>query len=215
MEKAANTLTFITADDHSIVTKSLAFILKDLYANAVIYEVHNLADVVKKASKEHIDLILLDVSFPDGDSHTIIGTLKNFLPNVMILIFSGQDEELYAPNYLKLGANGYVHKLSNEDQIKTAITAVMTKGKYFSEKLQEKIAHNYLSNKPENPFEQLSTRELEITRLMIEGLGNLEICTILNLQKSTVSTYKNRIFEKLAVNNLADLIKLYGLHNPY
>jgi len=213
MKNEFNKFCFITADDHSMITKSLSFILKDLYSNAEIFQINNIAGIIKTLNKSEIHLLLLDISFPDGDTLKIIPTLKKIQPELKILIFSGHEEDIYAMRYINAGANGYLSKLSNEDEIKNAITEILNTGKYFSRNLQEKIMDNYIFNKPTNLLEQLSNRELEIARLLTEGYGNTEICNELNLQKSTVSTYKTRIFEKLEINSVPDLIRLFDLYN--
>lgn len=212
MENKLSKFTFITADDHSVVTKSLSFIMKELFSNATIYELNNLTDVVEKLNTTPVNLLMLDVTFPDGNSLAVIPTIKKIQPNLKILIFSGHDEDIYAMRYLQAGADGYLHKLSTEDEIKMAIKEVMTFGRYLSRNIQEKLTNNYIFKKPQNPLEQLSNRELEIARLMVEGYGNIEICAALDLQKSTVSTYKNRIFEKLQIEHISELIHLFNLY---
>lgn len=212
MENKLSKFTFITADDHSVVTKSLSFIMKELFSNATIYELNNLTDVVEKLNTTPVNLLMLDVTFPDGNSVAVIPTIKKIQPNLKILIFSGHDEDIYAMRYLQAGADGYLHKLSTEDEIKMAINEVMTFGRYLSRNIQEKLTNNYIFKKPQNPLEQLSNRELEIARLMVEGYGNIEICAALDLQKSTVSTYKNRIFEKLQIEHISELIHLFNLY---
>ena len=71
---------------------------------------------------------------------------------------------------------------------------------------------SYIFKKPANPLEQLSNRELEVAKLMVDGYGNTEICKALNIQKTTVSTYKTRIFEKTGIDNLSYLIQLFNLY---
>ncbi|SFN18450.1 DNA-binding response regulator, NarL/FixJ family, contains REC and HTH domains [Paenimyroides ummariense] len=212
MENKLKKFTIITADDHSVVTKSLSFIIQDLYTNATIHQINNLTDVVEKLQTTPVDLLILDVTFPDGNSLAVIPTIKKIQPNLKILIFSGHDEDIYAMRYLQAGVNGYLHKLSTEEEIKAAINDVITFGRFFSRNIQEKITNNYIFKKPQNPLEQLSNRELEISRLMVEGYGNIEICAALDLQKSTVSTYKNRIFEKLQIEHISELIHLFNLY---
>lgn len=212
MENKLKNFTFITADDHSVVTKSLSFIMQDLYINAAIHQINSLADVVEKLHTTPVDLLMLDVTFPDGNSLAVIPTIKKIQPDLKILIFSGHDEDIYAMRYLQAGVNGYLHKLSTEEEIKNAISEVITFGKYFSRNIQDKLSNNFIFKKPQNPLEQLSNRELEIARLMVEGYGNIEICAALDLQKSTVSTYKNRIFEKLQIEHVSELIHLFNLY---
>ena len=203
---------FISADDHSIVTQGMSFILKDLYNGATVYQIENISDIIKVLNDNTVHLLLLDVAFPDGNSLGIIPTLKKMQPDLKILIFSGYDEEIYAIRYINAGANGFLSKISSEEEIKNAITAVMNTGKYLSKKIQEKIMDSYILKKPANPLEQLSNRELEVAKLMVDGYGTTEICEALNIQKTTVSTYKTRIFEKTGIDNLSYLIQLFNLY---
>ena len=212
MENNFNKFSFITADDHSVVTQSLSFILKDLYEDPIVFQIENISDIIKVLNDNTVHLLLLDVAFPDGNSLGIIPTLKKMQPELKILIFSGYDEEIYAIRYINAGANGFLSKISSEEEIKNAITAVMNSGKYLSKNIQEKIMDSYILKKPTNPLEQLSNRELEVAKLMVDGYGNAEICQALNIQKTTVSTYKTRIFEKTGVNNLSYLIQLFNLY---
>ena len=212
MENNFNKFSFITADDHSVVTKSLSFILKDLYKDPIVFQIENISDIIKVLNDNTVHLLLLDVAFPDGNSLGIIPTLKKMQPDLKILIFSGYDEEIYAIRYINAGANGFLSKISSEEEIKNAVKAVMNSGKYLSKNIQEKIMDSYILKKPTNPLEQLSNRELEVAKLMVDGYGNTEISSTLNIQKTTVSTYKNRIFEKIGIDNLSYLIQLFNLY---
>ena len=203
---------FIVADDHTIVRQGVTFILKEIHKNSCVYQLANFSEIIKRLNTTPIDLLVLDISFPDGTSLNIIPTIKKIQPNLKILIFSAFDENIYAIRYLNAGANGYLSKLSNEEEIKLAIKSVLNSGKYISKNIQEKIMDTYIFNKPKNPLEQLSNREIEIAKLLVEGFSNIDICNTLNIQKSTVSTYKNRIFEKLDVDNLSSLIQIFNFY---
>ena len=123
-------------------------------------------------------------------------------------MFSGLDEQVYALPYLEHGVDGYLHKLSSEDEIVQAVNSVLKGKRYLSESVKGKIVNMALGRTVNNPLDQLSSRELEVSRYLVQGMGNQEICNRLNLQKSTVSTYKNRIFEKLNINNVVELISI-------
>ncbi|WP_177761653.1 response regulator transcription factor [Flavobacterium sp. I3-2] len=208
-----NKFKFITADDHEIIAKSLIFIIKDLYKDAEIYQIDKLSEIVETLKKEKIDLLILDISFPEGDTLTIIPKIKAIQPDIKILIFSGHDENMYAIRYFHANVNGYLSKSSGVNEIKNAITDVMNNGKYFSRNIQNQIMDSLIFKKPSNALQQLSNREFEIAKLLVKGYGNTEISAELDLQKSTVSTYKNRIFEKLEINNVPDLIQIFKLYN--
>jgi DNA-binding NarL/FixJ family response regulator len=142
----------------------------------------------------------------------ILSETKTLQPELKILIFSAYEEDLYALRYLNAGATGYLNKGSNEDEIKQALQSMMVTGKYITQNIKDRILESYISKKPLNPLEQLSNREVEVARLLIKGFGNMEIAELLQIKKSTVSTFKNRIFEKLEIVNLAELIDLFQLY---
>ena len=203
---------FISADDHSIVTQGMSFILKDLYNGATVYQIESFSEIIKVLNSTTIDLLILDINFPDGSSLNLLPTLKKIQPDLKILIFSGYDEDIYAVRYLSAGANGYLKKLSSEEEIKHAIKTVMTSGKYTSKNIQDKIMDSYILKKPSNPLEQLSNREIEIAKFLVDGRSNFDISKSLNIKKTTVSTYKNRIFEKLSIDTLSGLIQIFQLY---
>ena len=203
---------FISADDHSIVTQGMSFILKDLYNGATVYQIESFSEIIKVLNSTTIDLLILDINFPDGSSLNLLPTLKKIQPDLKILIFSGYDEDIYAVRYLSAGANGYLNKLSSEEEIKHAIKTVMTSGKYTSKNIQDKIMDSYILKKPSNPLEQLSNREIEIAKFLVDGRSNIDICKSLSIKKTTVSTYKNRIFEKLSIDTLSGLIQIFQLY---
>ena len=203
---------FISADDHSIVTQGMSFILKDLYNGATVYQIESFSEIIKVLNSTTIDLLILDINFPDGSSLNLLPTLKKIQPDLKILIFSGYDEDIYAVRYLSAGANGYLNKLSSEEEIKHAIKTVMTSGKYTSKNIQDKIMDSYILKKPSNPLEQLSNREIEIAKFLVDGYSNIDVSKLLNIKKTTVSTYKNRIFEKLSIETLSGLIQIFQLY---
>lgn len=208
-----NKFKFITADDHEIIVKSLIYIIKDLYKDSEIYQIDKLSAILEVLNKEKIDLLILDISFPEGDTLTLIPKIKKIQPDLKILVFSGHDENVYGIRYFHANVNGYLSKLSSMIEIKNAITEVMNNGKYFSKNIQNLIMDSYVFKKPTNVLQQLSNREFEIAKLLVKGLGNTEISAELDLQKSTVSTYKNRLFEKLEIKNVPELIQIFKLYN--
>ena len=211
--KSSNSLSFLIVDDHSVVRQGVSLIIKELFSNASIYMAGNFKDAFKLLKEIKFDLLVLDVNFPDGNSINVLAEIKLIQPDLKILIFSAYDENIYAMRYLNAGASGYLNKETTEDEMKGAINAMISSGKYITQNIKDKILDSYISKKPTNPLDLLSNREIEVAQLLIKGYGNLEILELLNLKKTTVSTYKNRIFEKLEIDNLADLIKFFQLYH--
>lgn len=198
----------LIVDDHLVVRAGVSIILRKEFEDIEVTEASSYPEALSQINNQVFDLIILDINLPGGKSTTMIYEIKAILPSVKILMFSAHEEEIYALRYLNSGAHGYLNKLSNESLIIEAIRSIRLKGDFISHHLLQKMEDQKKDQSPINPFEKLSTREMEICKLLIKGEGNLEISNALDIQMSTVSTYKSRIFEKLKVNNLAELIEL-------
>lgn len=207
-----NSYSFLIADDHSVVRQGGSLIIKEMFLNASIYKAGNFKDILNVLKEFKIDLLILDVSFSEGNSISVMSEIKAIQPDIKILMFSVYDENIYAMRYLNAGASGYLNKEISEDEIKYAINSMISSGRYITQNIKDRILDCYISKKPANPLDLLSNREIEVAQLFIKGYGNLEILELLNIKKTTVSTYKNRIFEKLEIDNLADLIKFFQLY---
>ncbi|NDJ00044.1 response regulator transcription factor [Flavobacterium sp. LaA7.5] len=203
----------LLADDHSVVRRGTGLILKEIFIHTEIIHADSFDAVLLVLTNQQIDLLILDINLPGGNTPAMVKKAKMIQPSLGILIFSAFDEEQYALRYLNSGADGYLNKLTSEDKIMTAATSILQGERYISEKIKEKMLENIYGRTPENPLEKLSNRELEIVTLYAQGEGNLEIANKLNIQTSTVSTYKNRIFDKLGVNNIVSLVEQYKIYS--
>lgn len=202
-------LSILLADDHSVVRHGISLILKGSFDNLDIAHADDFLKTLQLLKTQDFDLVILDISIPEGKGIQMVELIKGIQPLVKILIFSAHEEELYALRYLKAGADGYLNKLSSETEFQEAFNSMIKNGNYVSQSIKNQIVSNTLNKKSDNPLELLSNRELEIARLLVRGEGNLEIANKLELQNSTVSTYKNRIFEKLVINNTVALVALF------
>lgn len=210
--KIASDYTFLIADDHSIVRQGIALVVKELFSNATIHTAGSFKDTLKVVRETKLDLLILDINFPDGNSINIIPEVKTIQPELKILIFTAYDESIYAMRYLNAGASGYLNKGCTEEEMKMAVKSMVSTGKYVTQSIKDRILDSYISKTPINPLDKLSIREVEVARLLIKGHGNLEISELLQIKKTTVSTFKNRVFEKLEIDNLAALIELFQLY---
>lgn len=198
----------LLADDHSVVRQGISMMLKEVDEDLTILHAADFNTTMQIIETNIIYLVVLDISIPEGKGVQMVEIIKAISPEIKILMFSAYEEELYAMRYLKAGADGYLNKLSSESEFIIAFKAMIEDGTYMSEAIKKKIISASLNKKSDNPLDILSNREIEIARLLVKGEGNLEIANKLNLQNSTVSTYKNRIFEKLSINNTVALVSL-------
>lgn len=208
-DKQNTEMHFILADDHLIVRQGMALLVREIFPKATIWQADTFTKVRQLLQEITVDVLILDVSFPEGNSLSLLPEIKKCQPDCKVMIFSALEEEVHALYFYNAGAQAYLNKLSDEEQIRNALTTLVEEGRYLSEVVKEQIFTTNRKGMPLNPINYLSERELEVARLMVKGLGNLEISNVLNLQKTTVSTYKKRIFEKLQIDHLAALIELF------
>lgn len=203
----------LIADDHSIVRMGLVQLIKKLRPNAILTEVEDFKSLSTIIAQEDFDLVVVDVNMPNGTLQQAIDFIKLKQPHLKILVFSSQDEQVYAMRYLKMGADGYLNKLSSKQKVDAALTAMLERGKFISEEIKESVI--FSSNKQPNtsPLQSLSNRELEVASKLVEGLPLKELSTQLNLHTSTVSTYKNRVFDKLEIQSIPELVEILRLYN--
>lgn len=203
------TRKILIVDDHLVVRNGVAMVLEKKIEDVAISNAENFFEAIAQLRENTFDLVILDINIPGGKSTEMITDLRAIQPLVKILMFSAHEEEQYALKYISAGANGYLNKLSSEEKMMFAINSIFESSSYISAELLTKLVDAKTSKKVINPLEVLSKRELQIAQLLINGNGNLEISNMLDIHMSTVSTYKARVFEKLKINNLVELINLY------
>jgi len=205
----------LIAEDHAIVRLGISILLKNLYPGTNVLEVDDFNEAIKVINQHPIDLIILDINIPNGNSIQMIDTIRVRQPDTKILIFSAYDEDLYAQRYIEAGANGFLSKGARGPEIDKAIKTVLNYDIYASEYVKQSLLQRLADkNAVSNPLQTLSNRETEVMQLLIEAKSVSEISNILNLQISTVSTYRKRIFEKLSIKNIVELIQKYRSLTP-
>jgi DNA-binding NarL/FixJ family response regulator len=206
--------SILIAEDHSVVRMGIIFLVKELYADAEIIETETFDEAIQVLNKRHFDVLLLDIHIPGGDNLQMVEAVKLRQPATAVLIVSSYDEQLYALRYIRAGAHGYLQKNAGPEEIKKAIKKVLNNEKYISQLIREQLVMQKLDpNNKQNEVDTLSNRETEIMQLLVRGSSTSEIKETLNIQDSTVSTYKVKIFEKMQVSNVVELAEKLRLLN--
>jgi len=207
-------LRILVADDHTIVRMGLIQEIRALKPRARFYEVEDYEALYKLVAREKLDLAIIDVKMPNGTFPESIEYIKWKQPDLKILVFSSHDEMLYAPRIMKMGADGFLNKHSTRAEIEQALQTMLTKGKYLSEELKDAMVfESFKKQTKDATIEALSNRELQVANKLCEGLSIKDISNQLQLHTSTVSTYKNRIFEKLNINSIPELIEVLRIYD--
>lgn len=202
------TNTILIADDHSIVRAGIKALIKDHLDAKQIDEAASENDIIRQLKATSYNLVMLDINLPGSDFVKLMEWIRCTSPETRILIFTMHTAEIYGKRCLQLGANGFLNKSASNTEMINALRKVLSGGTYIDETLQQLMTTSPKENKSGNPFDKLSTRELEIALLINKGLKLPDICSILNIQYSTANTYKRRIFEKLNVYNALSLSRL-------
>lgn len=208
-------MKILLVDDHSIVRQSLEYIIKSEFPSATCTEAQTGASCIEYLKKETFDLVTMDMNLPDTDGITLTEWIMDRFPGQKILFFTTSPTTVYAKKLYQMGIIGYLNKQANVSEIARALRTVLSENKqYLDEEFKTLLAQDFLQKSPDNPIEKLSKRELTIAQLLANGKGFEEIATQLNIESSTIRTYKTRIYQKLEVTTLHEFLakaKLYKL----
>ena len=204
-------IRILVVDDHSIVREGAKRIIADTCDMQVIDECSDGHDALCKILNNDYDVVLLDIALPGIDGLDVLRAAKTKKPALPILMLSMYPEEQYASRVLREGASGYIAKGSLPSDLVTAIRKVARGKKYISESLAENVACK-LTEDYKQPHERLSNKEYQVLGLIAKGRTTKEIAMDLSLAYSTISTYRARIFEKMNMRTIGELIR-YAVDN--
>lgn len=205
-------MNILIADDHAIVRKGLIQLLLEEFPFASFDEANNSTEVLEKIKGKVWDIILLDISMPGRNGVDVLKQLRTDGIKAPILMLSMHPEEQYAMRVLKAGASGFLNKDSATEELIIAVRKVLAGRKYITPTLAEKLAES-TANPAERPLhELLSDREMQVFQLIAAGKTVSEIADEISLSVNTISTYRTRILEKLALGNNAEMTR-YALDN--
>lgn len=207
-------IKILIADDHNVLINGLKLIFAVRDDFKIISVANNGQEVIDLVKSECPDVILLDINMPVLNGYQTLEILKSDYPEIKVIILSMLNDKRNVLNMLEAGAKGYLFKDTDDKQLFNAIEMIQQGGYYVSEDLQS-ILDEFLANSKcadKKNKQLLSSRELEIVSLIVDGNTNAEIANLLFLSTRTVDTHRKNIFHKLNLNNTALLVK-YALEN--
>lgn len=205
-------MKILIVDDHPIMRHGVRQLIERRWPDAQVGEAETLADALAysngQADGQAWDAIVLDLSLPDAAGLEGLTRLRRSVPRVPLLVLSMHNESAYAARALQLGAAGYLTKERATDELITALERILAGGRYISSTLADRLA-DLLSGAPleKAPHELLSPREYRVLVLIGAGKAVGEIAEIMHLSAKTISTYRARILEKMALKNNAELTR--------
>lgn len=194
----------LIADDHSIIRNGLKIYLQYNLGYTNITEVSNCNTLMNELVKKKYTHLVLDIILGDGSTLEVIPNIRRVYPDIKIMIFSMQPIEVYGEALKQYGINFYLSKTVAEDEIIEMLNEFINNK---NQPTNTKIAIK------DNPFSSLAPRELEVLHYLLAGAGTKLIAETLNLKMNTISTIKNRIYEKTNAGNIKELLELATLYN--
>jgi len=205
-------IKILVVDDHAIVREGLKQIVEDTSGLAVTGEAANEQETLELLRKHDFDVVLLDIAMTGRGGLEVLKQIKQEKPELPVLILSMYPEEQYAVRALKMGAAGYLTKVSAPDELIKAIKKIATGRKYVSNSLAEKLAFNLEIDTEKPLHECLSNREYQVMCMIASGKTVKNIAEKLSLSVNTVSTYRFRVLDKMRMKTNSELTH-YAIKN--
>lgn len=202
--------TIVLVDDHVLLRNGLAGLVKEL-GYTVLFEASNGEEFIKKLKENSTpDIVLLDINMPVKDGYETALWLKRNHPGIKVLALSMYDDENAIIRMLKNGARGYILKDAEPEELKTALSAVLTKGFHYSDMVTSRLIHTINTlDEPESETKNLLglvEREIEFLKLAATEMTYKEIAEQMKLSPRTIDGYREALFEKLNVKNRVGLV---------
>lgn len=198
------------ADDHALVRDGLKRIINEHELFQVVGEAGDGLETITKIEENVPDILLLDVSMPTFTGLQVIERLKSYLSQMKVVILTLHNNESYIASFLKAGVHGYLLKTAPAKEVLLAMEAVYKGGYYLDPNISSFIINFYVGHtlsKQNNQWDGLTTRELEVLKLIGEGYKNQHIADLLNVSVKTIESHRCNIMDKLDMHDRIDLVK--------
>ena len=197
-------MKILLIDDHKLIKIGIKVLLEDDEKISVIDDCASKTEFLEKIKDNIYNLFICDISLPDGSGYDILGIIKEKKLDAKVIILSMHEDKSYIKKAFRLGASGYVTKSTAHEEILQAIEKVIVKDEIY---LNDKYAKIFYELFKEDKEIELSEREKEVGRYIVEGYTLTDIGEKLFLSVKTVDTYKKRLMEKTNTKKRSELVE--------
>lgn len=205
-------ISVLLVDDHELIRTGVKGILDKASDIEVTAEASTGEEAVELVRKMIPDVVLMDVNMPGMGGIEATRRILRINPAIRVIALTVLDDDPFPNRLHEVGAMGFLTKGCPADEMLRAIRAVYNGQHYIASDVARKHTLTEWHGAAENPFKQLSSRETQVLLQILEGQKNQEISDILSLSPKTVSTYRQRIYEKLDIKNDVELTRLAYRH---
>jgi DNA-binding NarL/FixJ family response regulator len=210
------TITVFLADDHTVVREGLRAYLDAQSDIRVVGEAGNGREAVEQIAHLKPDVAILDIGMPEVNGIEATAQIGRHCPSVEVVILSMHSTNEYVFRALQAGASGFVVKEPAGRELISAVRTVHIGHRYLSQKISDQLIDDYVERRgaveEESPLDELSEREREILRQLVDGKTTAEIADSLSLSTTTINTYRSRLMKKLNIGDLPSLVKFAIRH---
>ncbi|MEE4297147.1 MAG: response regulator [Wenzhouxiangella sp.] len=210
-------IKLMIVEDHELFRTGIANILAPIADIDVVAEIASGEEAIRLARQLEPDVILMDVGLPGLSGLESTERILKTQPKIKVIVLTAHSEPPLPARLLDVGASGYITKGASAAELLSAIRAVHRGERYIGSEIAQKLALSLLPGTPSSPFQDLTSREMEVTMMLIRGRNANDIGHLLKLSPKTVATHKYRIYDKVGVRNEVDLLHLalrYGVYSP-
>jgi two-component system, NarL family, invasion response regulator UvrY len=200
-------MKILLVDDHTLVREGVRRLLSGMQG-AMVFEAATGQEALAIFREERPEVVLLDLNLSGIGGLELLRRMLAENEKVRIVVTSMHAEPVYVARALRLGARGYVSKSARADELVTAVKRVAEGGRYVEREIAGELAFAQIFSESDDPLQRLSTRELEILRLLGEGNSLTEIAQVIGVAYKTVANTCSIIKSKVGVERTADLIRL-------
>lgn len=202
----------VIADDHVLVRRGLAELLREMDEFRVVGEAASGDDLLRLVRGGPIDVVVMDMNMPGPSGLDLVKLLKAEFPQLPVLVLSAHPEDQYAVRVVRAGAMGYLTKESAEADLVEAVRRVAAGKRYLTQALAASLLDALDADPDGDPHAALSDREYQVLRLIASGMTVGGIAERLSLSVKTISTYRSRLLQKMGMANNAEITR-YALEN--
>jgi DNA-binding NarL/FixJ family response regulator len=195
----------LLADDHSIVLEGLQAVLKEYDDIQVCGEAQNGEEVIAFLKERSVDVVVLDINMPKMDGIACARWIRKMRPNVKIIVLTMYAQKSFVEEIIKIGIHGCLLKNNTGKELKDAILRVSSGRSYYD------LIQTY-SDTEEVERYKLSEREIQVIKLLAEGLNSQQISDKLFIAEHTVKTHRKNILKKLNLHNTSQLFQ-FAINN--
>jgi len=199
-------------DPHEIMRKGLVLLIEHAGGMRVIGDASNVADLISLVEHAHIDILIVEPVIAWGLNIAMIQSLKNKNENLRVLVFSESTEKEHLQSALRAGVLGYVSKRAKVHELVAGIQNLARGEPFLCAEVTAKLTLCIVNTFSKQPHELLSSRELQILLLLVNGRPIAEIADELNLSAKTISTHKTRLMEKMNLTSFSKLVQYASAH---